>query len=538
MVPTELGSEEITSSERRVFEALSASSLSGTALHSLNLPDHEYKLTAELDFVLVLVDLILAVEVKGGQVSCHDGLWTYRDRAGHHRTSREGPFKQVQTGMFALSDRLRQRHGQAIDGVAFGFLVITPDVDLASSFEWDEETYCGRGPFNRDVTKAVERARAYWKAKQPASYAMPQSLQATVLHDLRPSFDRSPLLDARASELERAVIRLTDEQYERLDLISEEPRVICCGGAGTGKTFLAAEVARRQQLLDRRVLFCCRSEVLAAFIRAQLAGTSVDVMAVSELKFTEPYDVLVVDEAQDLMTFDILAELEEAVSGGWSDGRWVMFLDPNRQAHLYSDFNPEALQYVESFRPVRPSLKFNCRNTREIVFQTRAYTGADTGVATAGSGPQVTFAPVDDRQAETAALETHLRMLRSHEVVPEHSTIVSVRGDWETSAAKKLRDARKGRITQMSPTLAATWPGSSMTWSSAMDIKGLENRFVCVIDIDSVTTETELDLLYVALSRPRAGLWVATSPLVSGQLRALFKQHHAGAMDAYQKAKV
>ena len=58
-----------------------------------------------------------------------------------------------------------------------------------------------------------------------------------------------------------------------------------------------------------------------------------------------------------------------------------------------------------------------------------------------------------------------------------------------------------------------------MTWSSAVDIKGLENRFVCVIDIDSVTTETELDLLYVALSRPRAGLWVATSPHVKEQLR-------------------
>ena len=538
MVPRELGTEEITSSERRVFEALASSSLDGTALHSLNLPSHEYKLTAEMDFVLVLDDLLLAVEVKGGQVSCRNGVWTYQDRAGHYRTSREGPFKQVQTGMFALRERLRQRHGQAINDVAFGFVVITPDVDLASSFEWDDETYCGRGPFNRDVAKAIERARGYWRAKQPGTYTIPKSVQTAVLHDLRPSFDRSPLLDARASELERAMIRLTEEQYERLDLISEEPRVICHGGAGTGKTFLAAEVARRQQLLGRRVLFCCRSEVLAGLVRKQLTGTMVDVMAVSELKITESYDVLIIDEAQDLMTFDILTELEEAVSGGWSDGRWVMFLDQNRQAHLYGDFDPEALDYVESFRPVRPSLKFNCRNTREIAFQTRAYTGADTGVATAGAGPEVTFAAVDDRQAETAALDAHLRSLREHEVPPEHITIVSVQGEWEASAAKDVRDARKGRIAQLTPSLATTWPGTSMTWASAVDIKGMENRFVCVIDIDSVETETELDLLYVALSRPRAGLWVATTPLVSHQLRALFKLHHAGAMDAYTKAKV
>jgi hypothetical protein len=521
MVPTELGTEEITSSERRLFEALSVCAVSGTALHSLNLPDHEYKLTAELDFVLILDDLILAVEVKGGQVSCRDGLWTYSDRAGHRRTSREGPFKQVQTAMYALRERLKERLGVEIDDVAFGHLVVTPDVDLASSFEWEDETYCGRGPFNRGIGKPIGKER-----------------HGRLMQVLRPAFDRSPLLDARANLLDAAMVRLTDEQYARLDLISDEPRVICSGGAGTGKTFLAAEVARRQALRGQRVLFTCRSEVLAAFATRTLEGTSVDVRAASQLGNVTPYDVLVVDEAQDLMTFDILEDLEQAVVGGWADGRWTMFLDQNSQAHLYGDFDPDALAYVQSFGPVKPSLKFNCRNTREIAFQTRAYTGADTGVATAGTGPEIVFVAVDDQQAELAALEKHLRSLAEQEVGPEHITIVSLRGDWETSVAKSLRAARKGRLTQMSPALASVWPGGGMTWSSAVDIKGMENRFVCVVDIESVATETELDLLYVALSRPRAGLWVATSPQVKEQLGELFKQHLDGAMDAYKKAAV
>jgi hypothetical protein len=187
---------------------------------------------------------------------------------------------------------------------------------------------------------------------------------------------------------------------------------------------------------------------------------------------------------------------------------------------------------------VKPSLKFNCRNTREIAFQARAYTGADTGVATAGTGPEVVFVAVDDQQAELAALEKHLRSLAEHEVAPEHITIVSLRGEWETSVATSLRAARKGRLAQMSPTLASVWPGGGMTWSSAVDMKGMENRFVCVVDIDSVATETELDLLYVALSRPRAGLWVATSPQVKEQLGELLKQHLDDAMDAYKKAAV
>jgi hypothetical protein len=536
MLPSELGEEEITTSERRVFEALRDGETAGTALHSLNLPDHQYKLTAELDFVVILDDLLLAVEVKGGQVSCRDGLWTYSDRAGHRRTSREGPFKQAQSGMYALRERLRDRLGGVVDHLAFGFLVITTDIDLASSFEWDEETYCGRGPFTRGLDKVIDRARRYWLDKQPGTEPIDKDLRALLLHDLRPSFDRSPLLDARASLLDAAMVRLTDEQYSRLDLISDEPRVVCSGGAGTGKTFLAAEVARRESLRGRTVLFTCRSEVLAAYVAQMLAGTTVDVRVATRTPAQESYDVLVIDEAQDLMTLETLEALESVVTGGWAEGRWVMFLDQNNQAHLYDDFDADVLAYVESFGPVRPTLKFNCRNTREIAFQTRAYTGADTGVATAGTGPEVTFAPVTEPDSETAMLESHLRSLRDQAVSPEHITIISVRGDWETSAARGLRDVRRGRITHLTPQVAGTWPGKQTTWAAAIDVKGLENRFVCVIDIDSVASENDINLVYVALSRPRAGLWVATTISVNDQLKDLFKIHRAAAMDAYKKA--
>lgn len=536
MVPGSVAADGVTSSERRVFEALSATELSGTALHSLNVPEHDYKLTAELDFVLLLDDLILAVEVKGGQISRRGGMWEYFDRAGHHRTSHEGPFKQVQTGMFALRDRLRQRHGSVIDDVAFGYLVVTTDIDLASSFEWDDETYCGRGPFGRGIAKAVERARVHWRAKQPGRPPISRELQTRLLNDLRPDFDRSPLLEARASQLDLAIVRLTEEQYSRLDVISDEERVICQGGAGTGKTFLATEVATRQAALGRRVLFTCRNELLAAYVASMLAGSGIDVLPASRLGVTDPYDVVIIDEAQDLMTFDLLEQIEGAVTGGWADGRWVMFMDQNRQAHLYGDYDPDALEYVLSFRPVKPLLKSNCRNTREIAFQTRAYTGADIGVATAGSGPEVIYAAIADPESETAALEAHLRSLREQEVLPGHITIVSLRGEWDTSSAKGLRDARRGRIAQLTHALAAGWPGEGLTWASAVDIKGLENRFVCVVDIDSVQSERDLDLLYVALSRPRAGLWVATTPLVKGQLGALFKEHGTGALEALGKA--
>lgn len=538
MIPAELDSDPTTTSERRVFDALAASDVRGTALHSLNLPTHEYKLTSELDFVLVLDELVLVVEVKGAQVSCSNGLWTYSDRSGHFRQDRQGPFKQVIGGMYALRDRLREQIGIAVDDIAFGFLVVTPDVDLAlSSFEWDAETYCGRGQFSRDFIKSlVNQTVAYWQARQPEKLRIDKHLHGKLLQQLRPSFDRSPLLDARATALDVAFVRLTDEQFTRLDLISEAPRVLCNGGAGTGKTFLATEVARRQSLLGHSVLFTCRSEILAAFVRGVLAGANVAVHAASELPADKQFDAVLIDEAQDLMNFDSLDRLEATITGGWSDGRWVMFMDQNRQAHLYGDFDQEALQYIQSFAPVPASLRTNCRNTREIAFQTRALTGADTGVAAAGSGPQVEFMTVDDQTAETAALEAHLRRLREHEVSVGAVTIVSLRGDWETSAARGLREARRGKLRLLDKDSASDWPGDDLTWASAVDIKGLENRFVCVVDIDSLESEMEIDLLYVALSRPRAGLWLATSPAIAARVVELYKTHATTALDALNKA--
>lgn len=537
MIPAELGLDTTTSSEKRVFDSLATADIDGTALHSLNLPTHEYKLTSELDFVLVLADIVLVVEVKGARVSCSNGLWTYSDRSGHYRQDREGPFKQVTSGMYALRDRLRQRHGALVDDIAWGFLVVTPDVDLAlSSFEWDAATYCGRGAFSRDFGKVVHDAVTYWRGRQPNKKTLGGTLRRKLLDDLRPTFDRTPLLDARASTLDAAFVRLTDEQFSRLDLINDAPRVICSGGAGTGKTFLAMEVARRRALSGCPVLFICRSPILASFARATLAGSNVTVCDFRRLPTGSVYELVVIDEAQDLMNFDALEHLESAVAGGWERGQWVMFMDQNRQAHLYSDYDPDALQYAQSFGAVPATLRTNCRNTREIVFQTRALTGADTGVAAAGTGPEVEYVPVRNTAEETAALEAHLRSLSEQEVAAGHVTIVSMRGDWDTSAAAGLRAARKGALKILDEKSAADWPGQHLTWASAVDIKGMENRFVCAIDIDTLESESELDLLYVTLSRPRAGLWIAHSPAIGQRIAELYQLYSPEAVEAFNKA--
>ncbi|MCU7730919.1 NERD domain-containing protein/DEAD/DEAH box helicase [Actinoplanes sp. KI2] len=537
MIPRELPPDLDTTAELRVHAALASPDLAGVALHSLLLPEHDYKLTAEIDFLLVLDEAVLVVEVKGGGVACRQGQWTYSDRAGHRRTSREGPFHQANSAMYALRRNLEQRLApHALADVPFGYLVITPDVELPMSAEWDEQTYVGRGPFSRPngLRDGLRRAVDYWVGKHPGAKPLPRSLRTDIANTARPDFDRSPGLHARASALDQSFDRLTAEQFDRLDIVTDNARVLCAGGAGTGKTFLAVDVARRRRMSGADVIFTCRSEVLAAFVARRLHGSGVRVVPFERLAQVAPAEYLVVDEAQDLMSLERLDVLDKAVVNGLWKGHWVMFHDPNGQAHVYEGYDPEALQMLRDTGATTANLRTNCRNTREIAFQTRALTGADTGVAAAGSGPEVVFVTCENQRDETARLEAHLRDLREHDVPNGDITILSLRGDWDSSSARDTREARRGGIRRLGVDWAADWPGTTLTWASVVDIKGLENRFICVVDVDGLRDD-RLDRLYVGLSRARAGLWVALDEPADERVKELYSVYAEAAFEVLRK---
>jgi len=99
-----------------------------TCLYSVRLPVHEYKRMSEVDFLVVWDDTVLIIEVKGGRLGRHDGMWTFTNRYGETNDKREGPFDQAGTAMFALQRRLQDRIPDL--DVAFGYLVLTPDQEL------------------------------------------------------------------------------------------------------------------------------------------------------------------------------------------------------------------------------------------------------------------------------------------------------------------------------------------------------------------------------------------------------------------------
>ena len=190
------------------------------------------------------------------------------------------------------------------------------------------------------------------------------------------------------------IARLTDDQMRMADVAEANPRVLCAGGAGTGKTFLAERLARRWAEAGLQVALVCRSPWLRHFLASRLSMPGLTVSLIDGVRLDcgraglERFDALIVDEGQDLFEMRCIETLDGVVAGGLEAGRWCWFHDLNNQS-LTPRFERRARDYLESLEPARMPLRINCRNTRVILEWIQDTLGADLGVQGAGEGPDV-----------------------------------------------------------------------------------------------------------------------------------------------------
>ena len=71
--------------------------------------------------------------------------------------------------------------------------------------------------------------------------------------------------------LDEKLKRFTSEQLKALDSMRENPRVVFNGPAGTGKTLLAIEAARRSISDGCRTLFLCYNKHISEWVKSQFS---------------------------------------------------------------------------------------------------------------------------------------------------------------------------------------------------------------------------------------------------------------------------
>jgi hypothetical protein len=515
--------DNLTGSERQVFGLLSQMNLGEGAvcLTSLNLSRHELQRWGEIDFVVVWKRGLLAIEVKGGTVTCEDGIWTFEDRYGNSYEKALSPIAQAQGGYSSmLSKFLRPGVGdRLLSRAASGFCALFPTTPLSSArhfiggAEMPKELV-GTKEDCRDqqaLLAFLERTIAYWQRRAPSN-TTPLKIDevAAIVKALRPSFDRVAPLSISLARVRDEQLELTEDQYMMLDLSVDSPRIMCEGGAGTGKTFLAIESLRREA--DNNPIMVLGTQHLAEHLRHENVPSPQRIVSFHELLAGQlegkTYSTLIVDEGQQLTNEKALSALAAILDMPFAEARWRWFSDRNHQVTKLSRFENGAYEALRSMASFAPRLRHNCRNTPKIVTATEFVTGLKVGeTKVRGVGPDVVYSQAstaDDRVQDAAAQIK--RWLSDDEVRPADIVLLSSL-DVERSSIPRIAAASGQRYEPWRPA-ASRNRGEALGAATIEQFRGLEAPFVVLCDIAG-QLESLVPMLYLGMTRANFGLFVS-----------------------------
>lgn len=550
MIPTFIYQGCASPGEREIFRRLrdDPTTSNWIILHSLDIAQHQKQVSGETDFAVIIPGKgVLCLEVKACSMikRTPDGLWYYgTDPKGDAR----GPFKQASRAMHSIRNYLLQARPD-MSGVVFWSAVVFPYVALTiTSGEWhswqviDRHIFTAR-PLASSLEIILDNARKHLQGSSRSSWfnaalGEPTIEQSEIIAwTLRPHFEFIESSKSHADRLGAELKHYTEEQYVALDAMESNPRVAFEGPAGTGKTMLAIEAARRGHATGRRVLLLCFNRLLGKWLEEETAALKPEVTAKTlhshmlEVAGMNPgsagndshfwqttlpgqaldrlmgmpgddhcFDELVVDEAQDVLRSDYLDFLDLSLKGGLASGRWRLFGDFEKQA-IYDSANltlREVLQSRASNVPVY-SLRINCRNTPRIAETTRLLGGLDPPykrVLRPDNGIEPRIRYYKNAAEQQALLIETLERLYNDGFASGDIVILSTRADAACIASQVDTRQWKGRLRPY----AAVSKGH-MRYCSVHAFKGMEALAIIVTDIDRIFDPASIAIFYVATTR-------------------------------------
>ena len=520
---------EVPFSEMRVYDLLSELSDTFTVFHSVQWVKRRNKCKStwkENDFLILNKSLgALVLEVKGGDIECHGGM-----------------FHQINTLTKEVnildSDKKNDPLSQAIDGVYHYRRVIDRIApDLSNRFPIEAAVWFStceiknkRDNFPlkyREVAGAVLGDEDFAKKGRAINnifdfYASHDNVDITdeeyakIIESFASDFELVTAPGAKKSGLDRAFLKLTKEQMGLLDYISEQRNATIQGVAGTGKTLIAKEAARRFSLDGQKVLFLCFNKFLFEYLKHMYAYDNVTYFNIhtliaqynpgtdtsslnkrtSALLQIDPdlldFDDVIIDEAQDFSNDEILyfKDLMEL-----KDGHFFAFYDKNQL--LTTNKVPAWIENSEC----KLLLTKNCRNTYEIALT--SYNVIDIAMNPKinminGEPTTISFVSGDPISKLVRLIGFFMNDKYGYEY--SDSVILSLK----TEEHSILRDKTKiGGIP-----ISRERNNSSVFFTTASKFKGLESHIVIIIDIDekSFSDEERKRIFYVACSRATHGL--------------------------------
>ena len=444
------------------------------------------------------------------------------------------PVRQAREACYALRDYIESDPRWTQGGLRWDHVVVLPNTKLPDDFALPE---CPRWKIidRTELDKLVHKLHHILIRQEIDRPLLTQEgiRQLTTALSGRGLPQRDVV--ARALANEDAADALTEHQAVVLDAIRLIHRVEVRGGAGSGKTFLAMEQARRLAQKGQRVALVCYSHGLASYLeritatwpRRQQPGYVGEFHALGVLwgapegpdeslrtdetvRFWEHdlplqmtdlaaqlepghrFDSIVVDEAQDFADAwwdPLLAALKDDEAGGL-----YVFTDEGQRV-----FNRHGSPPV----PLVPLiLDHNVRNTRQIANAFQPLVDHPMRFL-GGEGPAVKFVACSRDDAMDVG-DDEVELLLEEGWRPEDVALLTT--------GTRHPEQKERQAAGNAAYWDSFWDAEQVFYGHVLGFKGLERRAVVLVVNEESAFERSRERLYVGLSRARDQLVVCGDP--------------------------